>query len=232
MNDKLGIKKNSVTSATSIPWWQKRKLTIVIVLLGLVAILILINMSIVKYEQHLATGNTVLLELAPVDPRGFMQGDYMALSYALEREIFDALQPEYDKFVQRADTLASENKVIKAEAFETEFRTYKPSDGYVIVRVDSNNVGHFVRLADKIERDNRNKLAANELPIYYRIRNSSVQLATNAFFFQEGHAESFETAKYGLFRVNEQGEPLLTEMVDEKFKVIEGTSNQGEEASK
>ena len=221
MNDKLVIQKNSVISATSIPWWQRRTFTITVAVLGLLVILIMININIVKYQTHLATGDTVLLELAPVDPRGFMQGDYMALSYALERDVFDAIQPEYDNS-------EPENLEPESDEFEPDFRIYEPSEGYVIVKIDKNNVGQFVRLADSSNHEN---LATNELPIYYRIRNGSVQLATNAFFFQEGHAEAFEAAKYGLFRVNDQGEPLLTEMVDGEFEVIVGKSSEEDKAS-
>jgi uncharacterized membrane-anchored protein len=42
-----------------------------------------VNYSIMRKEQHLASGRAVYLELAPVDPRSLMQGDYMALRFAL-----------------------------------------------------------------------------------------------------------------------------------------------------
>lgn len=206
LNEANGLNKTRKPAA----WWQKRAVIITAVVLGLLAILITINMNIMKYETHLATGDTVLLELAPVDPRGFMQGDYMALSYALENDVFNAMQPEYDHS-------ELENLELEADEFEPDFRIYEPSDGYVIVRVDSNNVGQFVRLTDSNKRD---ALAKNEMPIHYRIRDGSVQLATNAFFFQEGHAKAFEAAEYGLFRVNDKGEPLLTDMVNKNFAII------------
>jgi uncharacterized membrane-anchored protein len=43
------------------------------------------NYGIYQKEQIKANGETVLLELAPVDPRSMMQGDYMRLRYAIER---------------------------------------------------------------------------------------------------------------------------------------------------
>ncbi len=49
--------------------------------------LLVMNLQIYKKEQTLNTGQTVLLELAPVDPRSLMQGDYMRLRYALAREV-------------------------------------------------------------------------------------------------------------------------------------------------
>lgn len=171
-------------------WWQKPTFTIAIAVFGLLMVLIFINLKITTYETHLAHGDTVLLELAPVDPRGFMQGDYMTLRYALENEILETQSSNRD------------------QAF----------DGYVIVALDKHNVGHVVRLADSYEP---NTMAANERAIHYRLRNGSVKLATNAFFFQEGHAEAFEAAEYGQFRVNVKGEPLLTDLVNEKFEVID-----------
>ena len=40
-----------------------------------------VNWTIVAREKLLAEGRVVLLELAPVDPRSLMQGDYMALRF-------------------------------------------------------------------------------------------------------------------------------------------------------
>ena len=51
-------------------------------------ILIGVNWTIVQRERLLADGRPVLLELAPVDPRSLMQGDYMALRYRLAAEAF------------------------------------------------------------------------------------------------------------------------------------------------
>ena len=188
----IDANKNTDLSKTPRLWWQNRTVTIILAVLGLLAVLVFINLKIMTYETHLASGETVLLELAPVDPRGFMQGDYMTLSYALERKVLDTL----DKNRTRDKT----------------------SEGYVIVALDKNNVGHFVRLADDYLPDD---LATNEKALHYRLRNGSVKLATNAFFFQEGHGEAFEAAEYGQFRVNDKGEPLLANLVNEKFEVID-----------
>lgn len=38
-------------------------------------------------EQTLAQGRVVLVQLAPVDPRSLMQGDYMALRFAIDNEL-------------------------------------------------------------------------------------------------------------------------------------------------
>jgi uncharacterized membrane-anchored protein len=55
---------------------------LIAVVAGLI-VLLAINFSIYQRETLRSEGRVVLLELAPVDPRSLMQGDYMALNYAL-----------------------------------------------------------------------------------------------------------------------------------------------------
>ena len=46
-----------------------------------------VNLGIVAKERIKQHGEVVLLALAPVDPRSLMQGDYMALRFALAEQI-------------------------------------------------------------------------------------------------------------------------------------------------
>jgi uncharacterized membrane-anchored protein len=54
---------------------------------ALALILIIVNLMILSKERTLADGRTVLLKLAPRDPRSLMQGDYMVLRYDLARKV-------------------------------------------------------------------------------------------------------------------------------------------------
>lgn len=47
-----------------------------------------INYTIFQREALLEHGRVVMLELAPVDPRSLMQGDYMALRFKVENDAF------------------------------------------------------------------------------------------------------------------------------------------------
>ncbi|MFT6254016.1 MAG: putative membrane-anchored protein [Granulosicoccus sp.] len=76
--------------------------------------LIAVNLTIYKKEQVLASGRIVLLELAPVDPRSLMQGDYMRLRFAITRKAFDLKAKEHNQ------------------------------DGYIIVSVNEHDVGRFI----------------------------------------------------------------------------------------
>lgn len=127
------------------------------------------NHAIVQRERLVSSGRVVLLELAPVDPRSLMQGDYMALRFATA-----------DAVPQRAP------------------------DGAIVVAVDESGRGRYARLADGAP------LAADEVLMRYRVRNGRVKFGTNAFFFQEGHAERYANARFGEFRVGPDGTAILT----------------------
>lgn len=58
-----------------------------IILFNLILVLFLFNKSIFEKEKILSEGKLVLLKLAPVDPRSFMQGDYMRLNYDISNNI-------------------------------------------------------------------------------------------------------------------------------------------------
>ena len=56
-------------------------------LAALVIVLAAVNYSIYGKEEIIRSGEIIYLELAPVDPRSLMQGDYMALRFQLAGEI-------------------------------------------------------------------------------------------------------------------------------------------------
>lgn len=55
-----------------------------------VFVLGLVNWLVLRNEQLLHEGEVFYLELAPVDPRALMQGDYMALNYAVAGALNEA----------------------------------------------------------------------------------------------------------------------------------------------
>jgi len=63
------------------------RMTRLLVVVGLALVLGAVNWSIVAKEHIKTNGERIYLELAPVDPRSLMQGDYMALRFALADRI-------------------------------------------------------------------------------------------------------------------------------------------------
>ena len=169
-----------------------------IALFSLLLILVIVNVSIIGKEKHLAEGTVVYLELTPVDPRSLMQGDYMALRFQLASDIYSALPKNVDTRRWRQDINAG--------------------DGRVIVTLNEKGIGSFKHIF------NDQPLQKNDILMRYRIRAGAVKLASNAFFFQEGHARDYEAARYGRFRVDSDGELLLESMHDEHLKKLGPTS--------
>jgi uncharacterized membrane-anchored protein len=167
-----------------------------LVLASMLIVLAGINWSIAGKEKHLGTGHIVYLDLAPVDPRSLMQGDYMALRFRIGVQVYQALP--------------------KSEEYKRWRHNAEGADGYVIVAQDDKGVAQFNRLYSEGEQ-----LAKNELRLRYRVRNGAVKFATNAFFFEEGQGELYESARYGQFRVNDTGDLLLAAMYDKDLAKLE-----------
>jgi uncharacterized membrane-anchored protein len=166
-----------------------------IALASLVIILALVNWSIADKEKQLGEGKIVYLDLAPVDPRSLMQGDYMTLRFRLADEVYRALPKTEDSKRWRHKVTAS--------------------DGYVVVSLDERNIGSFKSLY------NDQVLAQDDIIMRYRVRNGAVKFATNAYFFQEGHGKYYQPARYGQFRVDDKGELLLVAMYDKALNKLE-----------
>ncbi|MCP4536761.1 MAG: GDYXXLXY domain-containing protein [Chloroflexi bacterium] len=147
------------------------KLRYTVMFIVALSIIVLVNGLIIQKERVISHGQTIFLELAPVDPRSLIQGDYMRLGYDLAQDVHD-----YDP----------------------------PADGYLVLRVDKRNVASLVRIHDP-----QTPLADGELLLRYRVRDWNVRVGVESFFFQEGHAEYYDTARYGEFRVSESGEGVL-----------------------
>lgn len=148
---------------------------------GLLLVLLVPNFAILQKERLLAAGTTVLVELAPVDPRSLIQGDYMRLDYAVARDLGGRI----------------------------------PREGHIVVRLDGRGVASFVR-----RHDPKVALAADELLLQYRARDGRVRIATDAFFFQEGHATRYEAARFGELRVAKSGESVLVALRDSAYRVL------------
>lgn len=53
--------------------------------ISVIVVFVSVGLSVANRELLLKNGKTVLFELAPVDPRSIMQGDYMTLNYRITR---------------------------------------------------------------------------------------------------------------------------------------------------
>ena len=155
-----------------------------LILINLVVLLLYFNYSVYKKEQLSDDGKLILLELAPVDPRSLMQGDYMDLRYAIA---------QYDGDKE------------------------PPKKGFCVVKIDKDNVAKALRF-----QKNKTPLAKEEFLIEYQASSRySIKIGAESYFFQEGHAERYEKAKYGGLKIDDEGNSLLIGLFDESKKLIQ-----------
>ncbi|MDC6362126.1 MULTISPECIES: GDYXXLXY domain-containing protein [Flavobacteriaceae] len=110
-----------------------KKYSTIIILVNLVAFFAFFNHSIIKKEELLEQGELILLELAPVDPRSLMQGDYMRLRYTLSEDINSDSIPKRGFCVVGLDA----NGVAQKKRFQKE-RTPLGENEYLIEYTSQN----------------------------------------------------------------------------------------------
>jgi uncharacterized membrane-anchored protein len=97
-----------------------------------------------------------------------------------------------------------------------------PYQGTVILSLDDNRVGRYARL------DDGSPLKPDELRVKYRRHEewtgARLDYGAQSFFFQEGDAELYQNAKYGVLRVAMDGGTVLTDLADENRQMIKPTA--------
>lgn len=160
-----------------------------VIVFGLLTIVGSIAWNINVKEETLTNGKTILLTMAPVDPRSLMQGDYMVLRYATN--LFPA-----------ADVITS-----------------LPYKGFVVLALDDKRVATFARLGSD------SPLSNSEVKVAYRrtssgLRPDGIKYAAGSYFFEEGQAERFQSARYVIVSVDQSGATLITGLADENGNAI------------
>ena len=151
-------------------------------------------------DQLILTGKEILLELAPVDPLSLLQGQYMIINFALEREKIEVKEEDIDSG-----------------------RIHLSPNGSarIVLRYNESGVANFNRLEDD------QLLASNEILFKIKARsrreNGSkyfyrIDVEQESFLFKENTEKIYETAKYGVFRVNQDGDYVLVDLADKDLK--------------
>lgn len=157
----------------------------ILIIVNTILIFGLFIQSVFKKETTLEHGQTILFELAPVDPRSLMQGDYMTLRYQV------------------------------SEQFNISYNDSIPVRGYLIFKVNKDNVATGIRLQPTSKH-----LGKEELAIQYFISNYDLNIGSGSYFFQEGEAEKYNNAKYGAVKLDDKGNSILIGLCDEHLKLI------------
>ena len=163
----------------------------ILIIINLVLILLFVNYAIIKKEKTLSEGQLVLLELAPVDPRSLMQGDYMDLRYKITR---------LESFNEKQDT--PKNETIS-------------NKGYIVISLGQNNVAKKLRIQSDVK-----PLNPNEFLLKYHKNKYQIYLGSESYFFEEGNSDKYTKAKYGALKIDKNGNAILVGLYDEKFNKL------------
>lgn len=110
-----------------------KKYKLIFILLNLVLLLVYFHYSVNKKEDLLKDGQLVFLELAPVDPRSLMQGDYMELRYAISENI------NHDSIPKRGYCVVVLDKNNRASKIRFQKETTPLKQGEYLIEYTSKN---------------------------------------------------------------------------------------------
>jgi uncharacterized membrane-anchored protein len=93
-----------------------------------------------------------------------------------------------------------------------------PNTGQFVLTLDENNVGSFSHVSDGQD------LSDAEVRINYIRQRRGVTFGAPRYYFQNGTAETYEQADYGIFKIVPSGRAILVGLADENFKEIQPPS--------
>jgi uncharacterized membrane-anchored protein len=170
---------------------------------GVLTVLVAMG-AIWQKEQLIAQGKPVFVRLAPVDPRSLMQGDYMALRFAMPRDNN-----------REANNRSGNNPNADTPEFDMSAHLSGAQRPLAAGNISSQGVVTLTRIITPGQSPKAGEIAIELTP-----KNGDWVLVSDAWFFAEGQAKRWEAARYGEFRVLPSGKALLVGMADEALKPI------------
>ena len=177
-----------------------KKLSHLTLILTTLLAIIYVNVYAWQSQQIKLRGKILFLELAPVDPLSLVQGQYMTLRFGIEKS-YDAT-PEDQHIIEnsRGNMLA-------------------------IIHLDNRPIGTLTGLKpiDQWQQPpNPQDTLLLEVHAWHTNSDESytIQIQQNSFLFQENTEDRYTEAKYGMFRVQENGQYVLIDLADKHLRPL------------
>lgn len=162
---------------------------------------------ILKHEDHLANSQSIFVELAPVDPRSILQGDYMALNYELHFE-GDAEADRGEEGGLADKKIAALEKRIQDQTHLLSYVQLDDQHRVIQTSLDKS----LLKIAPETSMSLILKNPSNRLANLYP--------AANSFLFAEGLEPCYRNAKYAEIKVKDNGQALLANLVDQNLRAL------------
>ena len=171
---------------------MKRYLPILIACLSILLFVVMITLN----QLQLKRSHSMFVELAPVDPRSLLQGDYMQLNYELNW-IEDQQQLEASALTL-ADRINNQSTLV----------AYVQLDAAQRLQHSSLDVKNLDRQAviQKLKIKNPDNTPRNLYP------------STSSYLFAEGLGKCYEAAEFAEFKVDAEGNAMLIGLRDADLK--------------
>jgi len=183
--------------------------------LGLALLSIAVFLGLIfKNEWHLKHSQSIYVRLQPVDPRSMLQGDYMRLNYQLyfapQNLIFGNTteQNTNQQNISQEDHIFSGNHFDQIIQNKSSIVTYVELDPQRRVIHTSFEPLQNVQIQRLVLQNPNN-------------RYTMLYPASESFLFAEGLAECYQQAEYAEFKVDEQGNAILTALKGGQLQDLE-----------
>lgn len=162
--------------------------------LGGVLVLGVAQAQVYRHQAVLAQGQPVILALAPVDPRSLLQGDYMALDYAVRQSAIGWLRdhPQVQSAVQASGR------------------------GWLVLQADAQGVAQLQAVSPELPAT----LPPGVHALSFRWRGARPDWGASSWLFPEGQGARYAAARYGVLRVTPDGSALLAGLLDAQQKPL------------
>ena len=186
--------------------------------LALLSIAIFLGL-IVKNERHLNNSQSMYVRLQPVDPRSLIQGDYMRLNYAL---YFAPQHVASENTVQtdtNPDVVNSEDQLFSGQYFDELIKNKSSVVTYVELDPQRRVVHSYFEQPNNVTTERLVLQNPNN-------RHNGLYPASRSFLFAEGLADCYQQAVYAEFKVDQQGNAILTALKGEQLQDLGCESKQ------
>jgi uncharacterized membrane-anchored protein len=172
----------------------------------IIGVIVYVFQFSVSRDRLAVEGQEIFLELAPVDPLSLLQGQYMRVQFAVEREQLPL-----------PDEVNIEDKCAVLKIDERRIATF--------VGVEKNNElgpdevlfrGHLRKTNDWERRSQQRTDPDKDFSGHY----VKFEIPQRTFLFKENTEDRYESAKYGVFRVGEGGDYMLMDLADENLQKL------------
>mgnify|MGYP004007224731 FL=1 len=171
-----------------------------VLVLTAVLALVYVNLNTWQSQQIKLRGEILFLELAPVDPLSLVQGQYMRLRFAIERKYQPT--PEDKEVIQNGH-----------------------GNVLAVISLDNKRIGTLTGLLAPNRRQQQpHGDDTLKLQVHARLVDSNgtywIHIEQNSFLFQENTEDRYAEARYGMFRVEEDGRYILVDLADEHLRPL------------